>query len=346
MMSPTHIAFSVGITSLVLGTAHPVALLAAALASMLPDVDTSKSIAGRYLSPVSRWLEKRYAHRTVTHSFLASGIFTLATYPTVLLWGTEVWQALVLGYFTGWFADVFTKTGVAAFYPSPARLVIPMNPRYRLSTGSRAESFLLAILVALAIASISINSSGGILRSFNQALGIPSGAVEIANAEVSQYLLNATIIGRAAVTQQPVNAEFEVVKPLTQSDLLIKDKQGRLYRAGTTQECQIIASRILIQRGQRIRSTFRKIQLQDQAITEVLTEIPPGRTYINGTLNLQDAEDLIIPTHADQFDTITLQPSRDLMVARLESASPVEAENLLGDYYANGSIIIRTVEVL
>jgi inner membrane protein len=76
-----------------------------------------------------------------------------------MFWRQMAWQALVVGYFFGWFGDVFTKSGVCAFYPSSARLVIPGNPRMRLSTGSGAEVFVLVALLAVAIATININSN-------------------------------------------------------------------------------------------------------------------------------------------------------------------------------------------
>lgn len=346
MMSVTHVAFSVAFTSVVMGTADPIILGVAALASQLPDVDTSRSITGQILLPVSRWLEERYPHRTITHSFLASSIVTLATYPLVLVGGAGVWEAIVLGYFSGWFADVFTKSGVAAFYPGYARLVVPGNPRLRLSTGSRAEVFVLAMLIAVALLSISINNNGGVLRTFNQVLGIPSGAVEIVNAEVSEYLLIATVEGRNIATQQPLNGDFEVIRPMTQSDLLVKDRPGKLYRVGTTQQCQIFANRILITRGGRIKSTAREMQLLEQEIAGAIAGVPKERTYISGTLILEDAEDLILPTYANHFNSLTMQPGREIVIVRMESASPASVTQLIGEYYASGNLIIRTVKIL
>lgn len=346
MMAFTHMTFSVAAASLALGTANPLTLGVAAFGCLLPDIDTSHSIIGRFFLPISRWLEKQHPHRTVTHSFIASAIFTLATYPTVLVWGVQTWQALAIGYFTGWFADSFTKSGVAAFYPNPTRLVIPGNPRMRLSTGSRAELFILGILVAVAVVSIYINSSGGILRSFNQALGIPSGAVEIVSNEISQYLLVAKVSGRSTATQEQVRGEFEVVKPMTLSDLLVRDKVGELYRVGTTQECQIFTNRILITRGGKIKAIIRRIQLREQEVTEALAGLPTERTYISGTLILEDAEELILPTYADHFDALTLQPGQDIMIVRLESANSRVVTGLIGQYYATGNLIVRTVKLL
>jgi len=347
MKSITHAVFATTMTSLFLGTSEPILLLTGAIASQLPDIDTSKSIPGRILLPLSSWLEKRYPHRSITHSFLATGAIALVTLPVALM-AMKLWQALVLGYFCGWIADAFTKSGVAAFYPSAARLVIPGNPQLRLSTGSNAEYFIMAVLVVVMLISTSINSNGGILRSFNQTLGLPTGAVEIVNSDGSQYLLFAFVNGRTAVSQQPVRDEFEVVRPLTQTDLLLKDSAGKLYRVGTSQECQIIASRITIERKNLIRSRVQEIQLAEESIASAIAGFPHvgDRTYINGTLALEDADDLVIPTHSHSFDPITLQPGQGITIARLESASPDFAIGLLGDYYATGSIIIRSVEVL
>jgi len=96
--------------------------------------------------------------------------FGLLTIP-VALWFEAKYQALILGYFMGWFADAFTKSGVA-FYPSTARLVIPATPRLRLSTGSQSEYFVVGLMAIIAILTINMNSSGGILRPYS-VVGIP-----------------------------------------------------------------------------------------------------------------------------------------------------------------------------
>jgi inner membrane protein len=344
-MGITHAAFSVAIASIGLGTANPIVLGCCAIASQFPDLDTSKSTVGRLLFPISRWIEKKTTHRSITHSFLATGIFTLITYPIAFVGYANLWQALVLGYFLGWFADVFTKSGVAAFYPSIARLVIPGNPRLRLGTRSNAEWFLLFLLIAIAILSINLNSAGGLMRGLNQGLGLPSGAMETVNEDASRYLLVAHIRGRNAITEQPVDGEYEVIEPLTTNDLLVKDAAGVAYRVGQSQECQIVATQIRIQRLQPIRTAVKNLVLDDEEIYAALSSFSQSRTYISGTLAISDADDLLLPTHLDRFDTITLQPGSSIAYARLISASPQEVIDLLGDYYASGSLIIRTISV-
>ena len=70
MMALTHMAFSVAISSVALGTSNPAVLAISAIASLFPDIDTSKSHVGRIFFPISNFLEKRFAHRSISHSLL------------------------------------------------------------------------------------------------------------------------------------------------------------------------------------------------------------------------------------------------------------------------------------
>ena len=51
MMTLTHLAISGLMTSLMVGTADPLVVSVGAIAGLLPDVDISKSPAGRVLFP-------------------------------------------------------------------------------------------------------------------------------------------------------------------------------------------------------------------------------------------------------------------------------------------------------
>jgi membrane-bound metal-dependent hydrolase YbcI (DUF457 family) len=198
MRAHTHCLFSLTLTAFALETADWKPLALAALASQLPDVDTSTSLAGRCFRPLARWLENRWPHRTVTHSFLATAILALLAWP--LRWQhLSLWYALTLGYFSGWFGDAFTKSGGAAFYPlSTARLVIPANPRLRLATGSRAESVVCAVLLVGFLCSRHLNTNGGLLRRFNVWLAQPEGVVTLFARESNRHQILARIEGRSS----------------------------------------------------------------------------------------------------------------------------------------------------
>ncbi|MEL6763533.1 MAG: metal-dependent hydrolase, partial [Cyanobacteria bacterium J06607_6] len=77
MMAVTHAAIACAGVSIFLGTAEPLPLTLAVLGSQLPDVDTTTSIIGQVLYPVSSWIEDRFPHRSVTHSFLATAAISV-----------------------------------------------------------------------------------------------------------------------------------------------------------------------------------------------------------------------------------------------------------------------------
>ncbi|NJK28798.1 MAG: metal-dependent hydrolase, partial [Acaryochloris sp. SU_5_25] len=41
--------------------------------------------------------------------------------------------------------------------------------------------------------------------------------------------------------------------------LLVRDAQGRLYRAGTSQDCQILANQVQVERTNRISANSRQV---------------------------------------------------------------------------------------
>ncbi|ERN41341.1 putative membrane-bound metal-dependent hydrolase [Rubidibacter lacunae KORDI 51-2] len=345
MMTATHMAFSVTFTSLALGTASPGVLGVAAIASLVPDIDTTRSLIGRVLFPIARLLERRFPHRSLTHSFLGTGIVTLVTCPTLAIIPAAYWHAWILGYFLGWAADMLTKSGVAAGYPSSARWIFPRNPRLRLQTGSGAEYCVLFLLTVVAIASIALNSGGGILASFNRVMGLPSGAVQEFAAEGNHYLMFAKLQGRSTVTQQPVEGLFEVVQVLTQSELLVRDRVG-FYQVWRSQQSQIYVNRISLVRGQPIEEAIARLSWREQLGKVAIAELSrlPARTYLSGTV-VVDTGELLLVDNPEQFPTITLQPGSGTYLARLRAATPAQVAAALGDYYLTGDVIARSVYV-
>ncbi|MBW4578693.1 MAG: metal-dependent hydrolase [Tildeniella nuda ZEHNDER 1965/U140] len=342
MLTVTHAALAIASTSLFMGTADPWVLGTAAVASQFPDVDTTGSVPGRIFYPVSRWLESRFPHRSVTHSFLVTGLLAIALLP-LWFWGKpEFYWALVIGYWMGWFGDVFSKSGVAAFFPNQARLVIPANPRLRLSTGSKAEALVLAVLVFVAVVSININSAGGIMRTFDQALGSQSGAMEIYQRESSKHQIFAQIQGRHTITQQAIAGHYEVIGTVNQ-DLLVKDTQARLYRVGTSPEAQIAPEKVHVAVGATISLLTREVFLDSQSVRAAITSLTLPNTYISGRLTVDPLDRADIRLHGSKQYFQPLQQFGEVL--ELESASPGELLAVLGDAFATGNLIVRTIHV-
>jgi inner membrane protein len=321
-----------------LGTADPKVLGLAALSSLLPDCDNSGSYVGRLLRPLSSYLEERFPHRTITHSFVATLVIGLVGLPLVWVGG---WGGWVSGYFWGWFADAFTKSGVTAFWPHRARLVIPGNPKLRLTTGSPAEWWVLGLSLVALLLSLNIQSQGGLLRTFNLWMGIPNGAAELVNQDQDRYLLTAQIDGIHTLTQQRVRGKFQVVRSLTTTDLLV-EQEGKLYRVGASTGAQIRISRIFIRRERPIRSQVETLNWEDSPFQLPPDPGQPLHVYYSGVMELE-ANDLRILPNLEVFIPITLKKlDANRVLVEVDSARAQDLRPLEG-YFGSGQLIIRRI---
>ena len=81
------------------------------ICSVLPDIDNPSSPVGKVIPPLSKWINKHYGHRTVTHSFAA--LFAV----TGFAWLVGL-SPVVAGfaYFSHLLLDMVTLQGVPLFY--------------------------------------------------------------------------------------------------------------------------------------------------------------------------------------------------------------------------------------
>jgi inner membrane protein len=350
MLAQTHCLFSITLTAFALETADWKLLMLAAFASQLPDADTSTSLAGRILWPLSRWLENRWPHRTVTHSFLATAILALLAWP--LRWQhLSLWYALTLGYFGGWFSDAFTKSGVAAFYPlSAARLVIPANPRLRLATGSRAEYVVLSGLLLSFVLALHLNTNGGLLRRFNTWLAQPEGVVALFARESNRHQIFAQIEGRFVASATSVQAEFEVLE-IEGERLLVRAANGLLYWAeqeSACAHCHLAIHRVQARLGTPVFIKTHELYWQEEELSKVVGKTgvagdwwsvagqstspsptnnqpslapdssppttdhrPPTTVFFSGELTLREADSLRLPTSWQHFNPLEVVGNPD-----------------------------------
>ncbi len=149
--------------------------LIAAVFSLLPDVDLPPSKIGRLFWFLSVPLERRFGHRTLTHSLLMLGIVAVVSYP--LMWLQPLyWGCAVGGYGSHLWMDMLNVRGVDLFWPSSARLVAPGNRNWRIAVGSKAEMILLFVLLVLTVALYPLSHLGfrdalqALLKSFDIAV--------------------------------------------------------------------------------------------------------------------------------------------------------------------------------
>lgn len=145
-----------------------------AFASLLPDIDHTKSIIGKVFYPFARMINRRYGHRTITHSLPFVIVCTLIvssvqfaffpTYPATLLFCLAICSHIIF--------DMMTVMGVPLFYPflkNPC--VLPANPRMRMRTGNLRHETIAMCLFLVSALFLQPLFANGFWTSYNRVFG-------------------------------------------------------------------------------------------------------------------------------------------------------------------------------
>lgn len=229
MMASTHAAIGVvvyaGLCAVMGADVTPAALGASAIGAWLPDADTTSSKAGFCLYPLAAWVERRFGHRTITHSFLGTLLFATICAPLVWWPAWEpVYLALVCGYASHLLADAATKSGVPLAWPNRRAWVFPGDAQYRVRTGSRAELGVLAVFVLLGLLTIPIQQHG-IRRLLHMATNSLGGAVRDAE-DWSDQRQFARVEGYDVLNQKVVSGFWPVVGRRDDGALIVERDDG------------------------------------------------------------------------------------------------------------------------
>jgi len=153
---------------------NPGLLVMTFVASTIADIDVPSSIWGRVLKPLSRRINRRYGHRTLTHSLLFMlllwGVVWLVTrmagselpYPTIF----------VLAFSSHLIFDMMTVQGVLLLYPYSKRpCVIPADPTLRLKTNNPGSELALFGFFVLSGLFMQPLMADGFWTSYNRLFG-------------------------------------------------------------------------------------------------------------------------------------------------------------------------------
>jgi inner membrane protein len=123
------------------------------IASILPDIDHTRSLIGKTSYPLAKWLSIKFGHRTITHSFVFLVGVILITKLLETLYHLGNTYSIIVGYgiLSHNIFDMVTKQGVAFWYPFSTRpCVLPGNPGMRLRTNDlRSEAVIFVIFCSL-----------------------------------------------------------------------------------------------------------------------------------------------------------------------------------------------------
>jgi len=251
------------------------AMSGAVIGSLLPDVDSPTSAMGRLVPFVSIPLERRWGHRTVTHSLLALGGVGVLAVPLIFVSWT-LYLALLIGYLSHLIADCATKSGVPLFYPNLTPCVIPASDRYRVHTGSltgEGPIFLCLILCTLAFVPI---SNIGLWRAIHHLMGTQEAAYVDFREMATETLLS--FRGKWRASRTPVEGEAVLLDARPTSFVICFE--GRTLEFGPNGE-------ILPDRA-RVKDTHRPIhartvEIERRAWEEIAALVPEGG-FLSGTL--------------------------------------------------------------
>ena len=237
MIAPTHIAFATLSVSLLGAIVNvvlsPIALSFAALGALFPDIDTTASFIGRIFSPTALFLERRFGHRTITHSLLGTIIFAIIFIPLVFLRNKLFFICLILGYLSHILIDALNKSGVPLFYPNLVRAVIPGNERFRISVASREEFIFLGILITFTTFVIPLNRVG-LRGALHYLVRIPQSAVtDYLNYSAEGYQVITEFDGIFNVSQKRISGRWQAIGSPSRNSLIIKSPEGKLYSIGS-----------------------------------------------------------------------------------------------------------------
>ena len=170
MMNFNHIAGGVAFTGIFSSFNNvnifeePEYLFCTIFFSMLPDVDHTKSIIGKVFFPMARYIDRRFGHRTITHSLISLVvIFILSiSIESFLSKKTVITQIIALSYLSHLIFDMCTKSGIPFFYPfSTLRCVMPANPKMRISSGDfRAEVIIFFCFIGFSLSAMDLMKNG------------------------------------------------------------------------------------------------------------------------------------------------------------------------------------------
>ena len=332
MTLPTHVAFA---SVLYLGGAtlfgyRPdwIGWLLAAVASILPDADLPTSKIGRLFFWLSVPLERRFGHRTITHSAVGLLAVALIASPLWFVDPLYFWCALG-GYWSHLWIDMLNVRGVDLFWPSPVRLVTPGNRNWRMEVGSKAEMILLSALLVLTVALYPLSWMG-----FRDALQALIRSFDIAHEQyqrqIGTHWYDLDLVASDNLTLARVACRCPVVGLWKGGLVVLQDGQPRAVGKSQQNHNLLPITARLIQ-GEPLTVQSVKVEMKGRTLRWLLGKIDQRRVYfVNGEIQTARVEpvadiELYRPvTHSGQTMTLRyaraqeLGPWLDLVAAKGE----------------------------
>ena len=256
--------------------------------SILPDIDHPPAKIGRLFWFVSVPLERRFGHRTLTHSLVALGALALVTYP--LAWiQPHYWGCVVGGYWSHLWLDMVNIRGVDLFWPSPVRLVTPGNRNWRIQVGSKAEMILLAVLLSLTVALYPLSHLGfrdalqAVLKSFDI-------AVEQYARQIGTHWYDLELIASDNRTLERIACRCPVIGLWKDGLIVLHEGKPRAVGKSQAQHNLLPVSARLIE-GEPLHVVAERVDMAGRTLRGLVSRIDQTRPYfLLGELEISDGK--------------------------------------------------------
>ncbi|NDC83366.1 DUF4184 family protein [bacterium] len=243
MLAPTHAIYGPAIALILLAvfgveaSFHWTIVFCAILGSLAPDLDYPTSTIGRLVPWISKPLERKFGHRSITHSAIgtvvATAVFALITglIISVSQWAlthtiptqfiplslsilkitpieiARLTAAFAIGYSSHIVLDMLTPRGVQLLWPNPNRDIWFKNS-LQIETASKGEvpvALLGLVLLALAFPL----SQYGPMTALRWFLATPEAAIaEYKNSPTATFV---EFTGTWSATKQPIKGTAEIL---------------------------------------------------------------------------------------------------------------------------------------
>ena len=361
MIASTHLTFSWTIFFVFLAAmgiaTNTWTITAISIGAILPDIDTPSSIVGKMFPWISRRIERRWGHRTITHSWLTLlGITALLTgfscaadnvIPAEAGIQTScmhISTSFCVGLWTHSILDTFTVQGLKVLFPlSNKRGVFPFDVQFphsfRTVTGSRFDKILTLIFLLTSILTLPLATVGyqRLIRFIHKDM---SSAMNDYHEFVKDFTVNAEIIAVNTTTRQTLTGTFPIVGATGEKTLII-EREGAFYTVGDASTDNFIVEKIVCHKADRMSVVTRYVDLSHQLLKNVEWFVPPGasRILLFGELNVSNQP--TVPHYFDQFNSITTSSNRiNLEFGTIAEIYRLKLEDCL---ILSGTVMIKAI---
>ncbi|MBU1091798.1 metal-dependent hydrolase [Patescibacteria group bacterium] len=342
MTAPTHTSFSlifyfilVGATGLL--KVNPITIGFLIFGSLIPDIDTATSAVGRTCFPIAMFIEKKWGHRTITHSFIGWGIVGIIALPLFFL-RQGYYYAFLVGYSSHILIDCCNKQGPMIFWPSLIRAVLPGKKEYRIPVASSKEFILLAIFIVLGALLYPI-STRGFTKSLHWLLGDIRSAVIDYQDYAPDYETFIEVKAVDNLTYEKIEGRFQVIGQLGRSTLIVACSP-ELRTIGSYEENNWRPVKVRVVKGDPINFVTQEIDMSHRLLGDIRWFLNDEKYSQRIYGSVEIIEQVSVPYTMELYNPISVKGKS--LVFKHATLRDVEKLNIGNVYVKEGKFLVRT----